>query len=188
MMEDGMANYAEYRVSKVSKPIDVIMRIGLIFSWILIALAPVLIGLSSTSLTGIIWIFPVTAALAVPFGRHTFRMTYIEYEYAVVSGVMRFDIINGASKRKPWFEVRIGDMTLLAPFQGGYKMQAEQVMEDKNAKVYFAVSSLESPDIYVGIYRNEKGEECIVLFEAINKMLKIAKFYNRNTVVEKVRF
>ncbi|MCL2518903.1 MAG: hypothetical protein FWF15_10110 [Oscillospiraceae bacterium] len=186
-MEEGMSNYAEYRVKKENTAVDTIKRFFLILAWVIFAILPVLIGLSSTNLTAVIYIFPVTCMVSIPFGRHTFKMTYIEYEYAVVTGVMRFDIVNGAMKRKSWFEAKIGDMSLLAPYEGAALKQAELAME-KAVHVYKAISSMESPDLYVGLYKNEKGEECVVLFEAINKFLKIAKFYNRNTVVKQVRY
>ena len=182
-----MSNYAEHRVKKETTSADIIKRFFLIFAWVIFAVLPVLVGLSSTNLFAIIWLFPVTCMISIPFGRHTVKTTYIEYEYAVVTGVMRFDIVNGAMKRKSWFEAKIGDMSLLAPYEGANQKQADMAME-KAAHVYKAISSMESPDLYVGLYKNEKGEECVVLFEAITKFLKIAKFYNRNTVVKQVRY
>lgn len=180
-----MTNYTEYRVSKRTESKDIVKRFFLVIGWIILPLLFVIIGISSTSLTWMMYLFPIGVIIAIPFGRHTYKMTFKEYEYALVAGVMRFDIIDGTMKRKEWFEAKLGDMTTVAPYEGDYKAKADAVTADVR---YEAISSFDSPDIYFGTYRNAEGKECIIFFEATNKFLGLAKFYNRNIVIKKVTF
>lgn len=184
-MDTGMANYTEYRVEKHTTSKDVWKRVFLTIAWFMLPMIFIIIGLSSTNLTWMVYLFPIGVIIAIPFGRHTLKMTYKEYEYALVSGVMRFDIIDGTMKRKEWFEAKLGNMTMMAPYEGEYKAKADAVNADIR---YEAISSFDSPDIYFGIYNNEEGKQCIVFFEATNKLINLAKFYNRNVVVKQVRF
>lgn len=184
-MDEGMTNYTEYKVVKKATGREKLNRFLLVLVWWLIPLVVIVLALSVKALAWMLWLTPVVVMLVIPFGRHTYKMTFIEYEYALVSGAMRFDIINGAAKRHEWFEARLSDMTLLAPYEGQYKEQADKV----DAKYrYVAISSYDSPDIYCGVYKNEDGEQCVVIFEATNKFINLAKFYNRNTVIKQVRF
>lgn len=180
-----MTNYTEYRVIKRSDSKDIIKRFFLVIAWCMLPMVFIIVGLSSTNLTWMIYLFPIGMIIAIPFGRHTFKATYKEYEYALVAGVMRFDIIDGTMKRKEWFEAKLGDMTMVAPYEGEYKTKADSFNADIR---YEAISSFDSPDIYFGTYRTEDGNQCIVFFEATNKLLNLGKFYNRNIVIKQVRF
>jgi hypothetical protein len=184
-MDESMTNYAEYRVEKKSTSKDFWKRILIGFAWFMLPMMFIIVGLSSTSLTWAVYFFPIGVIIAVPFGRHNVKATFKEYEYALVAGVMRFDIIDGTMKRKEWFEAKLGDMNMIAPYEGDYKTKADAVTADIR---YEAISSFASPDVYFGTYRNEEGKQCIVFFEATNKLLSLAKFYNRGIVIKQVRF
>jgi len=184
-MDESMTNYAEYRVEKKSTASDIGKRMLIGFAWFMLPMIFIIVGLSSTSLTWMVFLFPIGVIIAVPFGRHNVKATFKEYEYALVAGVMRFDIIDGTMKRKEWFEAKLGDMTIIAPYEGEYKAKADSISAEIR---YEAISSFDSPDVYFGAYRNDEGKQCIVFFEATNKLLNLAKFYNRGIVIKQVRF
>lgn len=184
-MDEGMTNYMEYRVAKNTTARDRLKRFIIIFGWSILPLMLIIVGLAVKPLTVLIYMTPVGVMIAIPFGRHQYHMSFIEYEYALVAGVIRMDKIYGSIKRKPWFEAKLSDMTLLAPYEGGYKTKADAFQADIR---YEAASSLDSPDVYVGTYRNEEGNQCVLFFEATNKFINLAKFYNRNIVVKQTRF
>ena len=184
-MDDGMINYTEYSIEKKSTGSDTVKRLLKTMAWWLLPVGFIIVGLASTATTWVVFLFPIGMIIAIPFSRHTYKASFLEYEYALVAGVMRFAIVNGAMKRKEWFEAKLGDMTTVAPYEGDYKTKADSAKVDIT---YEAISSFESPDVYFGIYKNEEGKDCIVYFEATNKLLKLAKFYNRNIVIKEVRF
>jgi len=184
-MDDGMINYTEYSVDKKSTSKDTVRRLLLTMAWWMLPVMIIIVGLASTATTWVVFLFPIGMIIAIPFSRHTYKSSFIEYEYALVAGVMRFAIVNGAMKRKEWFEAKLGDMTMIAPYEGEYKTKADAMKPDIT---YEAISSFDSPDVYCGVYRNEDGKDCMVYFEATAKLLKLAKFYNRNIVIKEVRY
>jgi hypothetical protein len=184
-MDEGMSNSAEFRVAKKSTGTDSLKRFFIVLVWYMPAILFLVIGLASINFKWVIYLIPVAMVIAIPFSRHNYKRSFIEYEYALVSGTMRFDIVYGSDQRKEWFNAKISDMTLFAPYEGDYKAKADAVQA---VNKYEAISSYESPDLYCGVYKNESGEQCVVIFEATNKLLKLASFYNRNAVVKKVRY
>ena len=170
------ANYFEYCFEAKNEGKLKFKRILLILAYILfpIILFSVLcmfklyvLGCFIVLFTAIIWFF-------------TWRYVQIEYEYQIVKGEMTFSKIYGRKSRREFLKVRIQDMSLIAPYKDEYKSRADAA-ENK----YYAVSSMSSPDVYVGIFTDEKTKKTsAVFFEATAKMVKLAKFYNSSVTVE----
>ncbi len=170
------ANYFEYCVEAKSEGTLRVKRILLILAYILVPVAffTLLCFLKLYVLGCFIVLF--TAILCF----FTWRYVQIEYEYIVVKGEMSFSKIFGRQSRREFLKVRIQDMSLLAPYKDEYKARA-----DAAEKKYFAVSSMKSPDIYVGIFKEGKSREnSVIFFEATSKFVKLAKFYNSAVTVD----
>ena len=108
---------------------------------------------------------------------------YIEYEYEIVAGEMRFGEILGRCKRRDMINIRISDMSMIAPYRDEYKAKADAPDIEKR---YEAVSSMNAPEIYAAIF-DDDGVKSVIFFEPTNKALNLLRFHNRLTVVEKVR-
>lgn len=169
------ANYFEYCVEaknegslKLKRTFLIALYIlfPLVFFTLLCYLKLFVLGCFIVLFTAIIWFF-------------TWRYVQIEYEYRVVKGEMTFAKIYGRKSRREFLEVRLQDMSLVAPYKDEYKNRAD-ACEIK----HYAVSSMSSPDIYVGLYTDEKTKKsAAVFFEATSKFVKLAKFYNSSATV-----
>ncbi len=164
------ANYFEYCVQAKPEGTLRIKRALLISAYVLFPI--VFFALLCMLKLYVLGCFTVLFTAIICF--YTWRYVQIEYEYTIVKGEMTFARIYGRRSRKNFLSVRIQDMSLIAPYRDEYKRRADAVQEK-----HFAVSSMRSPDIYVGLYTNEKSKKtAAVFFEATEKMVRIAKFYN----------
>ncbi len=138
----------------------------------------------------VIWVFfaplfaliPVTCWVIVFF---TWRYACPEYKYKTLSGQLEFYIIYGGKTTKKLFETRIADANEIAPYN---ENAAADIEKWKPEHSYVGVSSLASPDAYYMLFTDENGKRCVYYFEATDKALKILSFYNKKTVVTKVRY
>ena len=103
----------------------------------------------------------------------TWRYVSVEYRYETLSGGIKFFTVYGGKTKKEELSLRIKDFSEL----GAYTEEIGALSFDKK---YSFVSSENKQDVYYGIFTDGEGKNCIVLFEAIDRSLKILKFYNSN--------
>ncbi len=115
----------------------------------------------------------------------TWRYTCPEYKYRTISGQLEFYTIYGGKTTKKIFEAHIADADEIAPYG---ERAAAGIEKWKPEHSYFGVSDLTSPDAYYMLFTDEDGRRCVYYFEATEKALKILSFYNKKTVVTKVRY
>lgn len=178
-MEESI-NYAEYTVEKKPEGKNLQKRIMLIGLYVL-ALAVIVTLISLTQGAGAVWggVFFVLLVALVWF---TWRLVKEERKYEVVNAKLKIQELNGSGKGKVVFENLVSEFTVIAPMTAEYEAQyknADEVLDFRG--------DTKSPDSYFA--RLEKdGKSTVVCFEAINKMLKVMKFYNsKGTVVTVVR-
>jgi len=133
-------------------------------------------------LAPLIALVPVTCWIIAFF---TWRYVKPEYIYSMTSGVLTFEVLYGNKTRKTVFETKIANAETIAPYSEKAKLDIEKYAP-KNE--YLGVSSLDSPDAYYMLFKNDKGENCVYYFEATARALKILRFYNQKTEVVKVRY
>ena len=188
MAEDSNLNTAEQRVKKKVQGTYRLKRILFWVGFALFLLIPLLLStirIGEISFQFMLWTTPLFVLVDVFIIRQLFRYLDIEYEYSVVSGELRVDIIYGNMRRKEWLRVRFADMSVIAPYEGDYKKQAD----DPSITVrYEAASSLDAPDCYFGVFVGEGDVKSVVFFEPTKKILKQAKLFNPSTVVREVRY
>ena len=169
------ANYFEYAVEAKVEGKLLRNRILLIIGYILYAIVFMVLVFASKLLPLGAFVV-VTTAIIVFF---TWRYVDVEYEYTIVKGEMTFSKIFGRKSRRDFLKVRIQDMSCFAPYTGEYKSLADNAVNK-----YYAVSSMSSPDVYVGIFKEPKtNETSVIFFEATAKCVKLAKFYNSTATV-----
>jgi hypothetical protein len=170
------ANYFEYSVEakvegklKLKRMLLIALYIlfPVVFFTILCMVKLFMLGCFLVLFTAILWFF-------------TWRYVQIEYEYQIVKGEMTFAKVYGGKSRREFLKVRIQDMSIVAPYNDEYKARA-----DAADVKYYAVSSMSSPDVYFGLFKDEKTKETsVIFFEATSKMVKLSKFYNSSATVE----
>lgn len=178
---DESINYAEYTVEKKPEGKNLKKRILLISAYV-VALAIIVVLISLTQGAAAVW-GGVLFVLLVAFVWFTWRLVKEERKYEVVNAKLKIQELNGSGKGTVVFENLVSEFTIIAPMTDEYKDQWEKadVICDHRG-------SRKSPDSYFA--RLEKdGKSTVVYFEAINKMLKVMKFYNsKGTVVTTVRY
>ncbi len=130
----------------------------------------------------LIALVPVTCWMISFF---TWRYVCPEYKYRTVSGQLEFYTIYGNKTTKKIFEMHIADAEEIAPYTENTAADIEKLKPDNT---YFGVSDLTSPDAYYMLFTDEDSRRCVYYFEATSKSLKILSFYNKKTVVTKVRY
>ncbi len=117
-------------------------------------------------------VMPMVTVLIV-FGAFIFwKYTKIEYDYVISTGDMQMHIVYGGRSRKELFTFKISTAELIAD---PVSTPADNSAYDK---VYTCVSSMDAVGIVYAVFKNTRGERCIVYFEAPKKALSILKFYN----------
>ena len=114
----------------------------------------------------------------------TWRYVQPTYLYNLTSGSLTFYTIYGGRTKKKIFSTKIADASLIAPAAS----EEAKGGAEGCAKTYYGVSDMASPDVYLMVFTDEKGQKCAYYFEATAKAIKILRFYNRGTVAGNVRY
>ena len=168
------ANYFEYSVQAANEGAHRRTKILFIVGYVLFAAVFMTLVFISKLIPLGAFVVVATAVLV----HFTWKYVELEYEYIIVRGEMTFAKIYGGRARHEFLNVKLQDMSLIAPYNDRYKAKA-----DAADKKYYAVSSMKSPDVYFGAFKGKNSENCTVFFEATSKALKLAKFYNSSATV-----
>ena len=95
----------------------------------------------------------------------------IDYEYACLQSVLRFDKIISKRRRKPIVKLDIKSITDFFPYSD------EEMSKRKISKVYYACADEYSEENYVAAFKNEARGQCVVIFTPNEKMLKAIEPY-----------
>lgn len=162
-------------------------RIAILATWFIVPIAIIAVCFSLASLGGAfeyfkwsVFLIPLFVWLGLKLGPITVVYGEESYEYSIVSGEINFAIIYGDRMRKEWFKIpKISECEKIAPYEGYNKSDVDG---GDFYKVYKAVSSLDAPNVYFAIFKDEQQNRCVVLFEVIKKSMKMLKTYYPNTV------
>jgi hypothetical protein len=114
----------------------------------------------------------------------TKRFTRIEYEYTILSGDFSIAAIYDNLSRKDLMSTKIKDMHKIVPYHTNEPLlNAPEI----NQVLYYC-SDLENPDLYIGIFDDEKKGRLAVVFNTSRKFVQIMKFYNGLNVILKNDF
>ena len=135
-----------------------------------------------------IWFVPLCpTVLTIVIRMTSYRYFGIEYEYSIGHGTLTVTEIRGKSHRVIQFQSSISELTTIAP----YRYTPEDLRRRKaDSRVIEAISTISSPDLYYAVATDPANPsvKVFLLFEATEKMLRLLKFHNPNTVVTQVRF
>jgi hypothetical protein len=108
-----------------------------------------------------------------------------DLKYVIEGGTMSFYRIHHGS-RKPQppknLEVTIKDFREVAPLTAE---AAAKIKADGYTKVYMFAPHSKADDLYYATFE-QNGVKCVVYFQAVEKSLKLLKYYNSNTLVTAV--
>lgn len=180
--DNEFTSFVNYAVTKKPEGRYKMQRTLMICGYVLFALLYMFVFLVLTKAAVLIAILPVLTWILT---YHTWLWVNVEYEYIIVGGVFKLSEVYGMRRFREICSVRVSNMTLIAPYYGDYKTEADSAAISHRS---FGVSSMRSPDIYFGLYTDNNGEQCVVFFEATEKTLKVIKYYNSEVVLSKTRY
>lgn len=169
-------NFLEYSVDKKIEGWHLAKRLLLILGYILFVIL-LFVGIYLSNFIPVGALLPLFTWILVFF---TWRYVCVEYEYTLASGQLTVAKIYGNRTRRVLLEVRLSDMTLIAPLNKSFSGQIERA---NPAKTYDALSSKKSPNAYFALFPDKNGKVAILYFDACNKFVSLAKFYNSAATV-----
>ena len=111
-------------------------------------------------------VFAVCPLLLLILVFYTWRYTQVTNEYEIEIGQISFARIYGNRTRRNAMTLRIKDLVSAGPGKGG---------NGRYAHVYDFRGSVHSPDTCYLVYRNDKDEAILVLFEGTQKAFRRGK-------------
>lgn len=171
------SHYTEYTVEQKSEGKYRTRRLLLVLAYIVYAIAFFLFFT-----VGPIRIYPLIALLPVSLWMivfFTWRYVSVEHEYTIASGTMTFADIYGGRSRKTMLEVKIKEMSEIAPLTEEARKKCSGA---EFTQTYNFLSSQSTPDAFYAICNQEGSKKIVIFFEATEKALKIMKFYNSSAL------
>lgn len=130
---------------------------------------------------------PVVLTLAAFTGGFIFiswKQTYVEYEYSIISGVFFLARIYGKTRRKEIFEADLHDAVIIAPFNEIYCEKAEKCEPND---IFYAISSRKAENSWFIIFEESGETKTLILFEADERAISTLRHYcPRVTVKDKI--
>jgi hypothetical protein len=167
--------FAEYSVAQKAEGKNLLLRILLISSYVLLSLGFFIFFTMVFKIVMLISILPLLIWILVFF---TWRFAAVEHEYQVASGTITFSDVYGGRSRKKKFEYKIKDMQTIAPMDRTHESDYTHATLTHDFR-----GSTKSPDSYYFTYKNDAGENCVVYFEATSRTLKTFRYYNSAATV-----
>ncbi len=173
----GSKNYAEFSVEKKKEGMYLASRVLMIIFYVIATLAYILFCSAVKFFLWFLVILPVFVMLIVYM---TWWRVSIDYKYTVDHSLFTVKTVYGDRYEALLFEEKIRDISLVAPYDGEYKKEADSFAED--AERIYAVSSKDARDIYFVCHTNE-SKKTIVFFEMTSQALGAFTYYNSATTV-----
>lgn len=116
----------------------------------------------------------------------TWRYVSVAYRYEIVSGDWIFTRVMSDRFYKKMFTLKVKDAERIAPYSD--RIERSRIDAYGAEKELWAASSKESPDLYFALFIDTDGKRTVLYFEATKRALQLLNFYNKNTVLSKVRY
>ena len=187
-----ISNYAMYAMDKkvegeYKKKRQVMIAIYILIPIAVIVLFSILAAIGPDLTFFAIILIPVYPFLLTKLIKPlTWKWVDISYRYEISMGNFTVATIYGEGDDSyAWknFEVKAYSLLRIEPYTDEAK---EELKKEKFEKIYEATSSINHPDNYFATFYDENERYCMVYFEATEKVLKVLKFLNKNTVVTQV--
>lgn len=176
--DNAASTFVNYGVKKKPEGKYKLFRILMVTGYVVFALAYFLF-FTTMNILPIIALLPVLTWILVFF---TWRFVSIEYEYYILDGEFKLIEVYGSKNMRELCRVRISAMDSVAPYRGENKARAD-AFDEKDC--IYGVSSMDNPDIYYAIFKDESGASRVLFFEATEKTLKVIKYYKSDVEVVK---
>ena len=104
----------------------------------------------------------------------TWRFVCVEYEFIISGGDITVTAIYGKGFRKRLISMSINSFSEIGEYNDAAFEAVSKLSLQKN---YICISSLSAPNVYYALFE-EKGELCILYFDATQKAVELLKRHN----------
>ncbi len=164
-------NYFEYNVEKKVDGKIKLQRFGIVMLDIILAV------ILFATIEGMLLLISF-CGFALVFAILTFflyKRTQIEFEYEINAGEFTMSKVYGGRSRKALFTKKISAFQFLAPYtEENYKT----AVGTEEVKKFDCLSSPDAMDQFFGLFTDDDGNKCVVIFQAPKKAVSILRFYN----------
>ena len=152
-------------------------RILFVLMYMLYVATFLIVGIITRIGIPLVALVPVTTWILIFF---TWRYVSVEYEYSMAGGMMTLSYVYGGKSRKKVAEIRIKDMTRIAPFDGDYIKEAEKYAPERTIDF---TSDLQKDNVYFALYETADARRGILYFEVTEQALRVLRYYNSMATV-----
>ena len=163
-------NYFEYNVEKKADGKTKLQRFGIFLIDIVLLIVLFIVVPSSLILISFCGFAMIFAILTF----FLYKKTQVEFEYEIAGGEITMAKVYGGRSRKTLFSKKISAFSIIAP----YTEEAFKESAKGELKIYNCLSSPDAIDQYFGLFEDENGNKCAVIFQAPKKAVSIMRFYN----------
>lgn len=105
---------------------------------------------------------------------YLWRFASIEYEYTIMGGEISFEVVYGRRQRKHFYSAKLNRVEKLAALNG--KKVTKEDFQGVTREV-FCASTMNNPNTWYAIVKEENGEKTLLFFEVTTKAEKTLRFY-----------
>lgn len=176
-------NNVEFTMKRKDNAKTRLQRFGIVFGCVL-AVIIILAVIGSIAVNFVYVAVPALFTLSIFACWYLLRFTRVEYEYVINGGDFAISAIYDNVSRKDLMETKVKEMQKVVPYQSNEPLLTAP---DINKVLYYC-SDLQHPDLYIGIFDDEKKGRVAVVFNTSRKLVQIMKFYNALNVTVKNDF
>ncbi len=164
-------NYVEHLVPLMEKGRLIWKKLGLVAMCALLVIATLAVAVVFPFVTPMVPVFLILVTFLTWF---LWRYVSVEYEYQILHGEIRIDVVYGRRQRKHYYTAPIQKIRKLSPLNGK-EITAQSVGADREV---FAASRRSHPRTWYALVEEEGGSVTLLLFEVTEKAEKSLRFYN----------
>lgn len=124
----------------------------------------------------VIILYPATLWLLVFL---TWRRTFVEYEFSFFDGELTVCRILGGKSRKVLAEINLRDLAAVVPYDDAHE---SAIRNFRPVKRVSAVSSIDAPELYALLWKDQADVHYMLCMEANEKAIKEFRRYNASAM------
>ena len=105
----------------------------------------------------------------------TWRRTFVEYEFSIWGGELTVSRILGSRSRRRLFTIEIREIACIVPYDDEHLEAVERFRPEKKT---FAISSLDAPELYAVMWKDQADKRHLLCMEMNERALKSLRHQN----------
>lgn len=168
-----LPNYVEHIVPLKETKLLLPKKLGILSLAFLLAVIGIALAVTVLK-TFAAALVPVFLILVMFLVWYLWRFVSVEFEYTILQGEMKFDVVYGRRQRKHYYTMPLNRVEKMVPLSSSPSFLNSVTAE----KEIFCASKKENPFTWCALVREENSSVTLVYFEMTTKAEKVLRFYN----------